>query len=206
MPTTETKQQSSEELQVLLKKVWKSWGWYAPFETQRYRESCSQYSTDYIFCSANYATTVGYLTMEQVEDFFLFLEGDERRFDKRFITCEHINGNIPLKFYWSDSIPQIIKPNEFLMVPVECAGSILEEKFEHFDAERQNHANVPAADLFRKSEVVSHCKGFSRWLKRWHDETAKEQEYRTLVISLFLLYVSPLFFSNLFVIKELGQE
>jgi len=168
-----------------MKKVWRGWGYYAPFETRRYKESCSQYSTNYVICSSNFATTAGYLTMVQVEDFFLQLAGEERRFDKRFITCEYVDGSIPLKFYWTDDIPHIITPNEFLMVPVESAESIAEEKFERFDAAQQNHANVPPADYFRKSETVPHCKGFSKWMKQWKNETAEEQEYRILAISLF---------------------
>ena len=183
-----TKQQCPDDLPTLMKRVWKSWGHNAPFETKRYKEACSQYSTDYVFCSANYATTAGFLTMENVEDFFLQLEGEQRRFDKRFLPSEYINGNIPLKFYWSDSVPQIIKPNEFLMVPVESAGSILEEKFIRFDTEQQNHANIPPADYFRKSETVPHCKGFSKWMKQWKNETAEEQEYRILAISRLYVY------------------
>ena len=180
-----TKQQCSDDLPTLMKKVWKSWGHNAPFEEQRYQEACSQYSTDYVFCSANYAATAGFLTMENVEDFFLQLEGEQRRFDKRFLTCEYINGNIPLKFYWTDDVPQIIKQNEFLMIPVESAGSILEENFVRFDTAQQNHVNVSTADYFRKSETVPHCKGFSKWMKQWKNETAEEQEYRILAISLF---------------------
>jgi len=178
-------QQCPDDLPTLMKKVWRGWGYYAPFETRRYKESCSQYSTNYVICSSNFATTAGYLTMVQVEDFFLQLAGEERRFDKRFITCEYVDGSIPLKFYWTDDIPHIITPNEFLMVPVESAESIAEEKFERFDAAQQNHANVPPADYFRKSETVPHCKGFSKWMKQWKNETAEEQEYRILAISLF---------------------
>jgi len=180
--------QCPDDLPTLMKKVWKAWGHNAPFETKRYKEACLEHSTNYVFHSANYAVPAGYLTMEQVEDFFLQLEGEQRRFDKRFLTCEYINGNIPLKFYWTDDVPQIIKQNEFLIIPVESAGSIAEEKFERFDAAQQDHTNAPPADLFRKSETVPHCKGFSKWMKQWKDETDEKWEYRVIAISQ--LYVN----------------
>ena len=179
-----TKQQCNDDLKTLMEKVQRSWGWFAPFETKRCKEFDAEFSTDYIIVSNHYAVSIGHLLMAQVEDFFLLLAGEERGFNKKYIDCDYTNGNIPLKYYWTNDVPHIIKPNEFLMIPAELSRSVLEEKFNHFDAEQRNHANVPPANYFRKSKVVPYCKGFATWMKQWKDETAEEHEYRILAISL----------------------
>ena len=182
------KHQSDDDLQTLMATVTASWGWVDPSDTKTYKEFCSQYSTDYVFYSRNLATPAGYWTMRQIEDYFLMLAGEERGFNKQYISCEYINRNIPLMISWSDQFQQTIRPNEFVMIPIESARAISDDKFERFATEQRNHANIPNADYFRKTEVVPHCEGFAKWLKRWKEETDEQWEYR--VIAICLLYAN----------------
>lgn len=158
--------------------------WATNFRTEAYEAFCREHSTDYIIASANLAAHVGYLSMKQVEDFFLLLSGERREYYKRLFACDYIDGNIPIKFSWVDQCLQVIKPNEFLMVPSSDAGAVPESKFAYFDAEQQRHASIPVENLVRNEQAVPHCKGFAKWLKRWEDETTVEQwEYRVIRVS-----------------------
>jgi hypothetical protein len=126
--------------------------------------------TDHVLCSSRYATPIGNLTWRQTEDFFLLLSGEQRGIYNRIISCEYVDGNIPLIFGWTDLCPQVVRSKEFLIIPVEQCRLIQDSKFERYETEQRNHTNVPFAKLIRKSEAVPFCEGFAKWLKKWQDE------------------------------------
>jgi len=161
--------------------------WDAHLKTEEYQKKRSRH-IDYVLCSSRCCASAGSLTMEQIEEFFhRQLTCEAKVYDGRVFDCSYTNGCIPLTYYLSDRCPQIVRLNEFIMIPSDQRISIPDDRFERFNAEWHKRIGTSTDNYFRNSEIVPHCNGFAKWLKRWQDETDDGWEYRVLRISQIYL-------------------